>query len=91
MKPSHLGPDGAPRMVDVGRKPITARRAVAAATVRMRPETLASLLDGGGQGDGVGVVDLPDPQCLAGGNELVAGGEDGDTRPPANGDLPHPE
>jgi cyclic pyranopterin phosphate synthase len=48
MKPSHLGDDGAPQMVDVGGKPITARRAVAAATVRMRPEVLASLVDGGG-------------------------------------------
>jgi len=59
MKPSHLGPDGAPRMVDVGRKPITARRAVAAATVRMRPETLATLLDGGGpKGDAIVVARL---------------------------------
>lgn len=59
MKPSHLGPLGAPRMVDVGRKPITARRAVAAATVRMRPETLASLLDGGGpKGDAIVVARL---------------------------------
>jgi cyclic pyranopterin phosphate synthase len=48
MKPSHLDDDGAPRMVDVGDKPMTARRAVAAATVRMRPEVLAGLLDAGG-------------------------------------------
>jgi cyclic pyranopterin phosphate synthase len=34
-------------MVDVGDKPMTARRAVASATVRMRPEVLASLLDAG--------------------------------------------
>ncbi len=47
-EPSHLDPDGAPRMVDVSDKPVTARRAVAGATVRMRPETLASLLDAGG-------------------------------------------
>jgi cyclic pyranopterin phosphate synthase len=46
-------------MVDVGKKPITARRAVAAATVRMRPETLASLLDGGGpKGDAIVVARL---------------------------------
>jgi cyclic pyranopterin phosphate synthase len=46
-------------MVDVGRKPITARRAVAAATIRMRPETLASLLDGGGpKGDAIVVARL---------------------------------
>ena len=48
MKPSHLDESGAPRMVDVGEKPITARRAVAHAVVRMRPEVLASLLDAGG-------------------------------------------
>ena len=48
MKPSHLGDDGAPRMVDVGDKPISARRAVAGAVVRMRPEVLTALLDAGG-------------------------------------------
>ena len=47
-KPSHLGADGEPRMVDVGEKPVTARRAVAGATVRMRPDVLAALLDAGG-------------------------------------------
>ncbi|MDP9273109.1 MAG: bifunctional molybdenum cofactor biosynthesis protein MoaC/MoaB [Chloroflexota bacterium] len=35
-------------MVDVGDKPITSRRAVAAATLRIRPEVLAALLDTGG-------------------------------------------
>lgn len=35
-------------MVDVGPKPVTLRRAVAGAVVRMRPETLATLLDAGG-------------------------------------------
>ena len=48
MKPSHLDADGAPRMVDVGSKPVSSRRAVAGAVVRMRPETLATLLDAGG-------------------------------------------
>jgi cyclic pyranopterin phosphate synthase len=48
MKPSHLDDQGAPRMVDVGDKPITARRAVAGATVRMLPDVLATLLDAGG-------------------------------------------
>ncbi len=48
MKPSHLSDDGEPRMVDVGEKPVTARMAVAAATVRMRPDVLASLVDAGG-------------------------------------------
>ncbi len=59
MKPSHLGPDGAPRMVDVGAKPVTARRAVAAATVRMRPDVLTTLLEAGGpKGDALVVARL---------------------------------
>ena len=48
MKPSHLDDSGAPRMVDVGDKPVSARRAVAGAVVRMQPEVLATLLDAGG-------------------------------------------
>ena len=48
MKPTHLDDEGAPRMVDVGDKPMTARRAVAGAVVRMRPEVLGQLLDAGG-------------------------------------------
>ena len=48
MNPTHLDPDGTPRMVDVGAKPITERRAVAEATVRMDPEVLATLLQAGG-------------------------------------------
>lgn len=59
MKTSHLDRDGAPRMVDVSAKPITARRAVAAATVRMRPEVLATLVDAGGpKGDAFVVARL---------------------------------
>ncbi len=46
--PTHLDDEGAPHMVDVGEKPVTHRRAVAAATVRMRSEVLATLLDAGG-------------------------------------------
>jgi cyclic pyranopterin phosphate synthase len=58
-KPTHLDDQGAARMVDVGAKPVTARRAVAAATVRMRPETLGRLLDAGGpKGDAFGVARL---------------------------------
>jgi cyclic pyranopterin phosphate synthase len=59
MRPTHLDADGAPRMVDVGDKPVTDRRAVAEATVRMRPDTLAALLDAGGpKGDAVVVARL---------------------------------
>jgi cyclic pyranopterin phosphate synthase len=46
-------------MVDVGDKPVTARRAVAEATVRMQPDTLATLIDAGGpKGDAFGVARL---------------------------------
>jgi cyclic pyranopterin monophosphate synthase len=59
MKPTHLDAEGAPRMVDVSAKPITDRRAIAEATVRMRPEVLANLLDAGGpKGDALVVARL---------------------------------
>jgi cyclic pyranopterin phosphate synthase len=46
-------------MVDVSAKPITHRRAVAEATVRMRPDVLAALLDSGGpKGDALVVARL---------------------------------
>ena len=48
MRPSHLDDDGAPRMVDVGDKPITSRRAVAGAVVRFDPAVLGTLIDAGG-------------------------------------------
>jgi cyclic pyranopterin phosphate synthase len=40
---SHVDERGAVRMVDVGAKPLSRRRAVAEATVEMRPETAATL------------------------------------------------
>jgi len=40
---SHVEPSGAVRMVDVGDKPVSRRRAVAAAEVRMAPETARQL------------------------------------------------
>jgi cyclic pyranopterin phosphate synthase len=40
---SHVDPDGAVRMVDVGTKPLSRRRAVARATVSMAPATVARL------------------------------------------------
>jgi cyclic pyranopterin phosphate synthase len=59
MKPSHLGDGGEARMVDVGGKPVTARRALARAVARMRPDVLGTLLDAGGpKGDAFGVARL---------------------------------
>lgn len=43
---SHIGPQGRVRMVDVGRKPVTARVAVARGRVFMHRDTLAILRDG---------------------------------------------
>jgi cyclic pyranopterin phosphate synthase len=46
-------------MVDVSGKPVTARRAVAEATVSMSAETLSLVIDGGGtKGDVLGVAEL---------------------------------
>ncbi|MBL8760252.1 MAG: cyclic pyranopterin monophosphate synthase MoaC [Phycisphaerae bacterium] len=42
---SHLTPDGQARMVDVGEKPITARRATAEGFVRVSPELAACIRD----------------------------------------------
>jgi len=43
---SHLDEGGRARMVDVGGKPVTERRAVARAVVRMSPETAAAVASG---------------------------------------------
>ena len=43
---SHIDAKGAARMVDVSAKPVTLRRAVASAEVRMRPATLRMIVDG---------------------------------------------
>ncbi len=40
---THLDEEGSARMVDVGEKPVTARRAVARAVVRMSPATAAAI------------------------------------------------
>jgi cyclic pyranopterin phosphate synthase len=42
---SHVGEGGDVRMVDVGEKPLSRRRAVARASVRMAPETAGMLQD----------------------------------------------
>ena len=45
-KLTHLDEKGRAKMVDVGAKPVTRRRAVAAGTVRMKPETAAAIRAG---------------------------------------------
>lgn len=52
---THLDSEGAARMVDVGAKPETARRAVAEARLRMSPSTAAAVARGEGpKGDVLG-------------------------------------
>lgn len=43
---THIGADGRATMVDVGAKPVTARRAVAQGRLRLHPDTLALALSG---------------------------------------------
>lgn len=43
---THVDERGAARMVDVTGKPVTHRRAEAGAVIRMRPETLAMIVEG---------------------------------------------
>ena len=59
MSLSHLDSEGRARMVDVGHKPDTARIAVAAGEVRMKPETLALIRTGNmKKGDVLAVAQL---------------------------------
>lgn len=44
--PTHLDRHGRVRMVDVGAKPVSRRRATAEGTIRMRPGTLEALVSG---------------------------------------------
>ena len=46
---THIDEAGRARMVDVSDKPVSAREAVAEGLVRMKPETLALALGGGGK------------------------------------------
>lgn len=46
-KLTHLNKKGEAHMVDVGEKPVTEREAVAEGTIRMKPETLALIVEGG--------------------------------------------
>jgi cyclic pyranopterin phosphate synthase len=56
---THLDSSGEARMVDVGSKPETERRAVAEATLRMSPETAAAIERGDGpKGDVLGPARL---------------------------------
>jgi cyclic pyranopterin phosphate synthase len=56
---SHVGPEGEARMVDVSAKEPTLREARAGAFVRMSPETVAIVREGGlAKGDALGVAKI---------------------------------
>jgi cyclic pyranopterin phosphate synthase len=54
---THFDREGAAHMVDVGTKSVTDRRAVAFGRIRMKPETLSLIRDGGNKkGDVLGIA-----------------------------------
>lgn len=56
---SHVGPDGRAHMVDVGGKPVTARRAVAAGVITMARSTVDLVREGRGpKGDVLATAEL---------------------------------
>lgn len=69
---SHLDESGAARMVDVGGKDVTARRAVARAAVRMAPETAAAVAAGDApKGDVIGAARIAGIQAAKRTAELI--------------------
>jgi cyclic pyranopterin monophosphate synthase len=69
---THLDDAGQARMVDVGAKPVSARRATASASVRMRPETAALLAEGGlPKGDALPVARIAGIQAAKRTPELI--------------------
>ena len=69
---THLDEHGSARMVDVGAKPVTDRRAVARATVRMSPETAARVAAGDApKGDVIGVARIAGIQAAKRTGELI--------------------
>ena len=69
---THLDDDGAARMVDVAGKPVTDRRAVARATVRMPPQTAAVVAAGDApKGDVLGVARIAGIQAAKRTGELI--------------------
>jgi cyclic pyranopterin phosphate synthase len=69
---THLDEAGAARMVDVGAKPETARRAVARAVVRMAPATAAAVAAGDApKGDVLGVARIAGIQAAKRTGELI--------------------
>jgi cyclic pyranopterin phosphate synthase len=69
---THVDRRGRPRMVDVGAKPVTARRAVAEALVMVEQETLSLVIDGAGpKGDVLTVAELAGVMAAKRTSELI--------------------
>ncbi|MDW5593333.1 cyclic pyranopterin monophosphate synthase MoaC [Conexibacter stalactiti] len=69
---THLDDEGRARMVDVGAKAVTDRRAVARATVRMAPTTAAAVRDGNApKGDVIAVARIAGIQAAKRTSELI--------------------
>jgi len=69
---THLDAAGRPRMVDISAKADTARRAVAAASVRMKPETLALIQAGRvAKGDVLSVAQIAGVMAAKKTHELI--------------------
>jgi cyclic pyranopterin phosphate synthase len=69
---THLDDEGTARMVDVGAKEATARRAVARAVVRMSPQTAARVAAGDApKGDVLGVARIAGIQAAKRTGELI--------------------
>jgi cyclic pyranopterin monophosphate synthase len=69
---THLDASGRARMVDVGDKPATERRAIARAVVRVSPDTARAVLDGNApKGDVLGVARIAGIQAAKRTSELI--------------------
>ena len=69
---AHLDASGRARMVDVGGKPLSERRAVARALVRVSPATARAVLDGDApKGDVIGVARIAGIQAAKRTSELI--------------------
>jgi cyclic pyranopterin phosphate synthase len=69
---THLDGEGNARMVDVGDKPVTGRRAVARAVVRMAPETAAAVAAGDApKGDVLGTARIAGVMAAKKTGELI--------------------
>jgi cyclic pyranopterin monophosphate synthase len=69
---THLDPSGRARMVDVGAKPATERRAIAQAIIRVSPATAAAVAAGEApKGDVIGVARIAGIQAAKRTSELI--------------------